>query len=110
MRKKGKHLLLVVFTSKILGIFPSRFYARHGSLFAFTGDLLHKDISNNEIFLYSEKLEFSEYVNRERVQFSPSEIVYRHAGKASTGNFFVSGKSKLVSWVISYDNWCRRWS
>ncbi|MDA7852936.1 hypothetical protein N9A71_05240 [Porticoccaceae bacterium] len=108
--KSRNLLLLALLTSKILGIFPSRFYACHGSLFAFTGDLLSKHIFNNESFLYCEELEFAEYVNRKGVQFSPSEIFYRHTGKVSTGSFFVSKKSKFMNWVISYNNWCRRWS
>lgn len=104
-------LLLVTLIIKFLGVFPSRIWAVHGSLFCFNGLCLsdNEDVFNANSFLYSEELEFASYMEKNKCEFVNSSIQYEHDAHAATSELINSKRSFLKVWKPSFENWIKRW-
>jgi hypothetical protein len=103
--------MAVIFLIKMAGIFPSKLWAVHGSVFCFSSSLLSdKNIFNDNTFLYSEELEFASYVEHvSKSQFKMTGIKYQHAAHASTSSIIKKKKDFLAIWKPGYINWRKRW-
>jgi glycosyltransferase involved in cell wall biosynthesis len=105
-------MLGVVSVLKLVGFFPSRTWAVHGSLFCFNISVLrHGVIFNENTFLYSEELEFGSYVELiSRSKYLDSDIKYEHIPHAATSKIISSKTDFINIWKPGFNNWLERWS
>ncbi len=102
---------IVISINKLLGVFPSKIWAVHGSLFCFDLLLIDQDLEvfNNKSFLYGEELEFASYMESRNAIFLKSEITVKHASHVCTQDINNSIKLFLDVWYPSFKNWANRW-
>jgi len=105
-------MLGIISILKFIGVFPSRIWTLHGSLFCFNSCILrHGDIFNDNTFLYSEELEFGSYVEHiSGSEFLHADIVYEHMAHASTSKIISSKADFFSIWKPGFNNWLERWS
>lgn len=103
---------IAVTFNKFLGIFPSKTWAIHGSLFCFHYLAIQKNIKifNENSFLYAEELEFASYMEQNDVNFIKSDILVEHFPHAATIEIVRDRKNFIKIWKKSYDNWLERWN
>lgn len=101
----------VAFVHKLILWLPARVYATHGCCFAFSGKVLAlstEDIFNENTFLYSEELEYAEFMYRLGVMAKGSNIKISHVGGVSTGVELDRSKKQQL-FYDSMINWKTRW-
>jgi len=102
---------VVIAINKAVGLFPSKIWAVHGSLFCFSNSLIDNDILfNNESFLYGEELEFASYMEFKKAKFFDTDIVVNHDSHICTKDINASTKTFLQFWWPSFKNWGDRWN
>lgn len=101
----------VIFLIKLAGIFPSKLWAVHGSIFCFHSSLLSDiNIFNDNTFLYSEELEFASYIEHiSKSEFKFTNITYHHAAHAATFSIIKKKRDFLAIWKPGFANWQKRW-
>jgi GT2 family glycosyltransferase len=103
-------LIVVTTILKVIGYFPSRPWAVHGSVFCFSSRILKRGcLFNEDSFLYSEELEFASYARSVGAQIVKVDIEYIHIAHASTSNIIKNRKDFLRHWRQSFINWRSRW-
>jgi glycosyltransferase involved in cell wall biosynthesis len=97
---------------RVTGIFPSKLWAVHGSVFCFSSRLLSDiKIFNEETFLYSEELEFASYVEHiSKSEFKMTAIRYQHTAHAATSSIIKKRGDFFAVWKPGFSNWRKRWS
>lgn len=104
-------LKAVIFLIKMAGMFPSKLWAVHGSVFCFHSSLLSDiNIFNDNTFLYSEELEFASYVEHiSKSEFKLTGIKYEHVAHAATSSIIKKKRDFLAIWKPGFVNWQKRW-
>lgn len=102
---------LAVIVNKFIGIFPSKTWAIHGSLFCFHNYVINKNknIFNERSFLYAEELEFASYMEDMEAHLIESDIQVEHFPHAATNEIVRDRKNFIKIWKNSYNNWLTRW-
>ena len=104
---------LAVILNKILGFFPSKVWAIHGSLFCFNFSLI-RDLNdlpfNNNSFLYSEEWEFASFIENNNFSFLKSDIHIKHFSNATTSILIKNQKDFIKIWAPSFINYINRWN
>jgi len=96
--------------NKLVGYFPSKIWAIHGSMFCFNSTILQeKTIFNDNSFLYCEELEFASFIESNNIKYITTNIRLEHFGQVATGNINTSKKKFLKLWWPSFENWSNRW-
>lgn len=112
-KKKSIYIyFLAVILNKILGFFPSKIWAIHGSLFCFNVSLIN-DLNdfpfNNNSFLYSEEWEFASFIESNNFSFLKSDIHIKHLSNATTSILIRDQKDFVKIWAPSFINYINRW-
>lgn len=104
-------LTAVIFLIRMVGMFPSKLWAVHGSVFCFNSSLLSDmNIFNENTFLYSEELEFASYVEHiSKSEFIFTGITYKHSAHAATSSIIKKKRDFLAIWKPGFANWQKRW-
>ena len=113
-KKKSIYIyFLAVILNKILGFFPSKVWAIHGSLFCFNFSLI-RDLNdlpfNNNSFLYSEEWEFASFIENNNFSFLKSDIHVKHFSNATTSILIKNQKDFIKIWAPSFINYTNRWN
>jgi hypothetical protein len=110
--KKSVNLYLIaIILNKIAGLFKSKIWAIHGSLFCFNSLLLEKSITlpfNSESFLYAEEYEFASYIEKNNGKFVTSELIAFHHSHTATSEIISNTKGFMKYWSPSFLNFINK--
>lgn len=103
--------MAVILLIKILGKFPSKLWAVHGSVFCFNSRILSDiEIFNEKTFLYTEELEFASYVQHiSKSEYKMTNIRFQHTAHAATSSIIKKRVDFFALWRLGFSNWRNRW-
>ena len=107
--KNNITFFLIIAIQKIIIYIKSKPYTTHGSLFIIKSKFIDDNLFNSNTFLYSEELEFGEYLLRRKLVLKESKIIYRHIGSASIKFEYPKLTNKIPLFRDSLNNWFSRW-
>ncbi len=111
-KKRSIYLYFIaIVINKIAGIFSSKIWAIHGSLFCFNSSLIDNINNlpfNSDSFLYGEEYEFASFVEKSGGEYIKSEIIVFHDSHSSTSELINNNSNFMKYWAPSFLNFTEK--